>query len=203
MMVIGLTGPTGAGKGAVSALFLEAYGIPSIDTDRVYHELLIPPSECLDELVGAFGKEILNAEGYLDRPTLSKIVFSDPTREKQLLLNRITHKYVLSRTSDMIDRYRCDEISAVLVDAPLLYESGFDGKCDAVIAVLAPVEVRKQRIMARDGLSEERADARLNMQKTDDFYTSRARYVIINDNDLSALHSRISEIVSDLGVVCS
>lgn len=203
MMVLGLTGPTGAGKGAVAALFLETYGIPSIDTDRVYHELLIPPSECLNELVSAFGKEILTAEGCLDRPTLSKIVFSDPTREKQLLLNRITHKYVLKRTSEMLERYRCSEVPAILVDAPLLYESGFDSKCDAVIAVLAPIEVRKQRIMARDGLSEERADARLRMQKTDDFYTSKARYVIVNDNDLTALYERIAQIVSDLGVVCS
>ena len=201
MMVIGLTGPTGAGKGAVSSLFLEKYGIPSIDTDRVYHELLIPPSDCLNELVTAFGKEILNAEGYLDRPALSKIVFSDSTREKQLLLNRITHKYVLNRTSEILDQYRGTEVPAVLVDAPLLYESGFDSKCDVVIAVLAPTEIRKQRIISRDGLTEERADARLCMQKTDEYYTTRAKHMIVNDGDFSALYAQISEIVSDLGVI--
>ena len=87
MIVLGLTGPTGAGKGAVSKLFAELYGIPSIDTDQVYHDLLKPPSLCLDELVSQFGQEILTAVGELDRPMLSKIVFSDPTHEKQKMLN--------------------------------------------------------------------------------------------------------------------
>lgn len=201
MMVLGLTGPTGAGKGAVSALFAQCYGIPSIDTDRVYHQLLIPPSPCLCELVAAFGDGILTADGTLDRPALSKIVFSDPTREKQQQLNRITHKYVLDRTRELLAEY-CDRgLPAALVDAPLLYESGFDAECHAVIAVLAPFEVRKERIIARDALSEERAMARLNMQKPDKFYTERVEYVVINDGDLHALELQIKQIVANLGVM--
>lgn len=201
MKVIGLTGPTGAGKGAVSSAFLRQYGIPAIDTDQVYHALLIPPSDCLNELVAAFGAEILTADGCLDRPALSKIVFSDPSREKQLLLNRITHKFVLDRTSELLEQYRCTDVPAVLVDAPLLYESGYDAKCDAVIAVLAPEDIRRRRIMQRDALSEERADARLNMQKSDDFYTARAQYVVINDGDLQNLDGQIARIAKDLGVI--
>lgn len=201
MMVLGLTGPTGAGKGKVSEVFYTLYGIPSIDTDRVYHDLLVPPSACLDELVSVFGSEILNADGSLNRPILSKIVFSDASREKQTRLNHITHKYVLSRTAEILEAYRLENIPAALVDAPLLYESGFDEKCDKVIAVLAPLEMRRTRIIARDHLSEERATARLNMQKSDDFYTSRADYIIVNDGDPSALVERVSQIVAVLGVI--
>lgn len=201
MMVLGLTGPTGAGKGAVSAAFAKLYGIPSIDTDRVYHDLLVPPSACLDELVVAFGAEILSEDGCLNRAVLSKIVFSDASREKQTQLNHITHKYVLARTEEMLQAYRLDGMPAALVDAPLLYESGFDAKCDKVIAVLAPMDVRKARIIARDGLSEERAVARLNMQKPDEFYTSQAQFVIVNDGNLEALTDRVGQIISDLGVM--
>ena len=200
MKIIGLTGPTGAGKGAVSALFAKRYQIPSIDTDRVYHDLLVPPSACLDELVHAFGATILAADGTLCRPALSRIVFSDMTRVKQEQLNKITHKYVLNRTREILSEHANAGCRASLVDAPLLYESGFDTECDAVIAVLAPEAVRKARIMARDGLSEERAVARLNMQKADDFYRSRARYVIINDGDMDALMSQVRDVASSLGV---
>ena len=202
MKVLGLTGPTGAGKGAVSAVFLRRYGIPAIDTDRVYHALLVPPSACLNELVTAFGSEILTSDGYLDRPALSKIVFSDPSREKQSLLNRITHKFVLDRTSELVEEYRRGGAPAVLVDAPLLYESGYDAKCDAVIAVIASEPIRKKRIMERDHLSEERAVARLNMQKPDNFYIDRAQYVVVNDGDMHALDDQIAPIIEDLGVIC-
>jgi len=199
MLVLGLTGPTGAGKGAVSALFAQLYGVPAIDTDAVYHQLLIPPSVCLNELVTAFGASILNPDGTLNRPALSAIVFSDTTREKQTQLNHITHKYVLDRSREMLADYRQAGMHAALVDAPLLYESGFDAECDAVIAVLAPREVRKERIIKRDGLSEERAVARLNMQKPDRFYTDKTDFVVINDGDMDALRRQVERLVQQLG----
>jgi dephospho-CoA kinase len=201
MKTLGLTGPTGAGKGAVSSLFCNLYQIPSIDTDRVYHDLLIPPSACLDELVSAFGQEILAEDGTLDRPTLSRIVFSDLSRKKQQLLNHITHRHVLDRTREMLADYQKQGLHAVLVDAPLLYESGFDTACDAVIAVLAPRDVRKMRIIERDGLSEERAEARLNMQKQDSYYIERTPHVICNDGSLTSLQAQVERVATALGVV--
>ena len=201
MKTLGLTGPTGAGKGAVSSLFFTLYQIPSIDTDRVYHDLLIPPSACLNELVDAFGQEILSEDGTLDRTTLSRIVFSDLSREKQQRLNHITHRHVLDRTREILADYQKQGLHAVLVDAPLLYESGFDAACESVIAVLAPRDVRKKRIMERDGLSEERAEARLNMQKSDAYYTERTPHVICNDGSLTSLQAQVERIATALGVV--
>ena len=75
MKIIGLTGPSGAGKGFCYRLFSK-FDIPCIDTDDVYHKLLIPPSECVNELENIFGKEILDSNGYVDRKILAKIVFS-------------------------------------------------------------------------------------------------------------------------------
>ena len=79
MKILGLTGQSGAGKGAVAALFAE-HGIPSVDTDAVYHELLIPPSACLDELTAEFSGAILNPDGTLNRPALAALVF-EPSEE--------------------------------------------------------------------------------------------------------------------------
>ena len=200
MKVLGLTGPTGAGKGAVSAIFQDTYGIPSIDTDRVYHDLLKPPSACLDELVACFGSDILSESGELNRPMLSKIVFSDETRKKQEILNRITHKYVLDKSREILAYYASQELSAAIVDAPLLYESSFDAECDAVIAVLAPRDIRKERIMARDQLNDERALARLNMQKPDSFYTEKTPYILINDGDMTSLKADVIKLAALLEV---
>ena len=101
MLVIGLTGPSGSGKGWISNL-LSRYGIPAIDTDAVYHDLLIPPSPCLSELVENFGEGIIK-DGRLNRQALASIVFSDSAKLK--MLNEITHKYILKETDDMLQKY--------------------------------------------------------------------------------------------------
>lgn len=202
MKIIGLTGPSGAGKGAVSHLFRVLYDIPAIDTDHVYHQLLLPPSDCLNALVSHFGKEILSENGTLCRPKLAQIVFSDETRQKQQLLNTITHQYILQKTKRILKKYENEGKRATIVDAPLLFESNFHRHCDcaATIAVLAPPGIRRERIMLRDQLSPEQADARLKMQKPDDFYRSQADYVIINDGDMAFLQTQVEKLAETLGV---
>ncbi len=180
MLIIGLTGPSGAGKGHIASLFTR-YGIPSIDTDAVYHALLLPPSECLHELVDRFGSSILSVDGTLDRRALAALVFAPGASEMLSDLNTITHRHVLRVVRCRITELERAGSPAVLVDAPQLYESGFDRECDRVLAVLAPREVRLSRIMERDGLDNTRAAARLDAQKPDDFFRSRADAVIVND----------------------
>ena len=80
MIVIGLTGPSGSGKGYCDAIFA-SLGIPYIDTDKIYHGLLVPHSPCTNELTLTFGKEILTQDGFVDRKKLAKIVFSEPSGE--------------------------------------------------------------------------------------------------------------------------
>lgn len=92
MTVIGITGPSGAGKGTVSKLLNEKYGFPVIDADKVYHSLVSSPSDCLEEIRKSFGDEVIGENGALDRRELAKKVLGGENSEKLALLNSITHK---------------------------------------------------------------------------------------------------------------
>lgn len=193
MKIIGLTGPSGAGKGFCYGFFTK-YEVPCIDTDDIYHKLLIPPSACVDELVENFGKVVLNDFGEIKRKILAEIVFSDQSGEKLQLLNSITHKYVLKKTKELVEDYRKQKKSAVVVDAPLLFEANFDKFCDFSIAVISDCSTRVKRIMERDSITEEAALMRIRSQKCDDFYTSRADYTVINDKDCASLEKQLKNI---------
>lgn len=192
MKIIGLTGPSGSGKGT-AARILELHGIPTIDTDGVYRKILIPPSNCLDELKDTFGKEVIGADGTLDRKALAAVVFSD--REKLSLLNSVTHKYILERTKKRIAYRRRCGAPAVTVDAPALFESGFEVYCDFVVAVIAERDARVARIMQRDGLERAAAQRRVDGQLPDQFYTSRSKYIIRNDGSSEQLEEAVLDIL--------
>ena len=178
--ILGLTGPSGAGKGLVAAHLRDAHGFAWIDTDAVYHELTSAPSPCLDELQAAFGESVIK-DGTLHRPTLAAIVFAPGAQDKLLLLNAITHKHVIAESAKRIEAAKANGARGAILDAPLLFESGADAYCTHTCAVLADREVRKARITARDNLSEDAADKRLDAQKPDAFYAERADFVFENN----------------------
>lgn len=198
MRIIGVTGPSGAGKSLLSAV-LEKHSIPTIDADGVYHSLLIPPSPCLDALRSAFGDGIFLPDGSLDRAALGAIVFSD--EQKLALLNSTVLSLVLERTRQIIRQLEADGYSAVAVDAPTLFESGFDSECDLVVSVLAPLEDRLARITSRDGISKEAAMLRLKAQKDDEFYTSRSDAVLVNNSTFDALANKLCELLHERGFI--
>lgn len=195
MKVIGLTGPSGAGKGICDEYF-RSIGIPCIDTDAVYHELLLPPSRCAQELADRFGHNILHSDGALDRQKLAFIVFSDQSGHSANDLNAITHKYVKEKTLTLLDALRKEGKAAAVVDAPLLFEASFDLFCDFTIAVLATQELRLSRIMERDTLSREKAVSRLNAQKEDSFYRTRATYTLCNNGKKEEIYPSLSHILT-------
>ena len=199
MLIVGLTGPSGAGKGMIASLFAR-FGVPSIDTDGVYHDLLIPPSACLEELKEAFGSEILSSDGTLDRGALASLVFSRGYEQNLATLNRIAHRHILEKTKDLLASYEAEGIPAVLVDAPQLFESGFDRECGFILSVLALFDLRLARVMARDGLSEERARARLEASHTDEFFRERSDAVIINNGSIDSLESEVRRLLALWGV---
>ena len=200
MRVIGITGPSGAGKGLCCNCFV-SNGIPWIDTDNVYHQLIDSPSACVRELSAAFGSGILDANGAVDRKALAAVVFSELDHQKLELLNHITHKYVRDETVRLLRNYETHGEKAVVVDAPLLFEAKFDELCDFCIAVIAPHHIRLKRIMVRDNLSEDRAKARLAAQKTDEYYVSRSKYTITNDSDEQNVETQISYILETEGLI--
>lgn len=198
MLVIGLTGPTGAGKGEVASIFAR-YGIPVINADRVYHELITPPSSCLQELVEAFGKQILLSDGRLDRRALGGIVFNDPAAREQL--NAITHRYVMEEVKGQMERLRREDVPVAVFDAPQLFEAGAHKACGAVVSVLAERGLRLERIMARDGITAEAAMRRILAQKSDKFFKTHSDYIVENNGTLESLTPQVHRILKELGVI--
>ena len=197
MQVIGLTGPSGAGKGIVGALFA-SYGIPVLDTDAIYHELLIPPSACLEELVNAFGETIRNQDGTLNRTELGKIVFSD--HDALHRLDEISHRHIMAEVRRRISALQNIGTPAVILDAPQLFEAHAEQECNIIVAVLADPEIRLARIMARDGISEEAARRRMKSQLPDAFFREHANIIIENQADPEALRPEVLAVMRKAGV---
>ena len=191
--IIGLTGPSGAGKGVVASK-LAKLGWAVIDADKVYHSLLIPPSRCLDSIRREFGDGVILPSGELDRRALASIVFAPDAKERLETLNCITHGFVIKDARRLISEYEDMGYSGVVFDAPLLIESGFLTDCDELIVVIASEDIRIQRIMERDGLSRERAEARIKSQPSMEFYISHASYVVENNSDIYSAEAKVAEI---------
>ncbi len=197
MKIIGLTGPSGSGKSELCTI-LAKHGISSINADNVYHQLLSPPSACLDALTERFGNGILMPGGTLDRASLAKIVFAPNAEDELSDLNFITHKYVLDKIRSLISKIPAKSCPAVIVDAPTLFESGFDNECDFVVALLANKATRTDRIMKRDGISYEAAIERINAQKSDEFYIDRSDLVIYNNFTAAELEEQADRVLKFL-----
>ena len=194
MKIIGLCGGSGSGKGTVCSVF-KTLGIPSIDTDAVYRDMVSKDSPCLRALTLEFGKEILLDDGSLNRKLLAQIVFSGDDKETKLkLLNSISHKYILEETERIIDKYKQAGYFAAIIDAPVLFESGFNKKCDLTICVIANHETRINRIVARDGITSRQASARIASQKSDEELISLCDYYIENNGDFDSLFNTVSAI---------
>ncbi len=174
--LVGLTGKTGAGKSTVSA-YLKEKGAYIIDGDIVARKVLVDNNDLLNKLSEEFGDGILNPDGTLNRRALAKEAFSTP--EKTDILNSIMHPAINDMIFEEVE-IAFSDYDVVIVDAAAIIESGFTEKSDYLIVVHAPLEIRKKRIMKRDGLSEEDASVRINGQKEDSFYLSKADFVINN-----------------------
>lgn len=200
MVTIGLTGPSGAGKGAVADIMHEC-GLYVIDADRVYADIITPPSECLDELVNAFGHDIVDYNGNLDRAVLSEKVFGVGRESRLELLNAITHKYVVKEIRSIISRLHCAMPIACVIDAPLLIEAGLKSDCLFTVAVLADKNIRANRIAVRDNISKDRALKRINSQKDDNFYIGECDYTIYNNGDIAALKDSVLELLENRSII--
>ena len=197
MKVIGLCGGSGSGKGAVSEIFAENL-IPVIDTDWIYHSITSAPGECLDAISSEFGSSVVK-NGALDRPALAKIVFSSDNSESlRLKLNEITHKFVLSEVERLISVYEKDGKKMCVVDVPLLFESGFDKRCDLTVAVVADIETRILRITNRDGIDRESAVARINAQISAEELKRRVDFVIENNSDITELRFEVLSLIEKI-----
>ena len=197
MLVIGLTGPSGAGKSTVSRLFA-SFGLPVLDADEIYHALLIPPSECLNDLTAQFGRQILRGDVTLDRPALGRLVFDHPEALERL--NSVSHRHVLREVRRRLRTLRDEGVTAAVLDAPQLFESGADRDCSVIVSVLANAELRVHRILLRDGISREDAMRRIRAQRPDSFFRAHSDYVIENNGNAESLLPQVRRILRETGV---
>lgn len=187
MVVIGITGPTGAGKTTVLNVLRDMGGAVA-DCDAVYHDLLRASAPLREELRARFGGSIFDANGDLRRKELGAIVFEDAQALADL--NAITHRHILAELDRLITQAEAEGRPAVALDAVALLESGAGALCDTTVAVTAPEDVRAARIMAREGIGEGYARARIAAQKPAAWFEERCAHTLRNDGERAALEAR-------------
>ena len=193
VMIVGLTGQTGAGKSTVSRVFANN-GFAVINADSIARLVVEKGSKCLDEISDYFGSGILNPDSTLNRKALASVVFTD--RCKLDSLNTIIYPYITGEILRQIKRFSENGEKLILLDAPTLFESHADDFCEIIISVLAEPETRKLRIIERDGLTSQQAENRMNSQLDAEFFISHSDYIIDNDDSIENVNA-ISREVSD------
>ncbi len=188
--IIGLTGPTGAGKSSLREV-AENFGAAFIDCDTVVHSIFETDTDCIKALSAAFGEDTIE-NGRVNRKALAQKAFA--SNEATQLLNETVFPFV---TYAVLREIEAKKEQIVILDAPTLYESGIDEICCLSVAVLADKEVRTRRIKARDNLSDAAAELRLTAGKDDEFYLNKAQKIIYNNNDIKALQNDFFAILQD------
>lgn len=162
MIVAGLTGGIATGKSTASAFFRKL-GTPIIDADRCAKKAVAAKNPAWHKIVAAFGGSILQTDGEIDRASLGQIVFSDAVAQKKL--ETIVHPVVRQMMLQKLEQAKqAPHPPLIILDVPLLFESGWHAMVDTVIVVYTPETVQLQRLMARDGLNKDQAKARINAQ---------------------------------------
>jgi dephospho-CoA kinase len=174
VIVLGLTGSIGMGKSTAAAT-LRRLGIPLFDADRVVHRLLAPGGSAVGRVAAAF-PDVGAVDGGIDRALLGSRVFSDP--EALSRLERIIHPMVAAREKKFLAFARARREPIVVLDIPLLFESGGERRCDYVLVVSAPGLVQRQRVLRRSGMTERRLTAILGNQMPDSEKRRRADFIV-------------------------
>lgn len=184
--IIGLTGGIASGKSLVSQT-LKGLGITVIDADDISHEILAHDTSIRQEVVRTFGKEVLNEEGDIDRVKLGRIVFfQDPEARKAL--EAILHPPI---QEEMWKRARESKSNDVVLDIPLLIETGASERVDLLVVVYATRELQVQRLMARDGISRQEAMSRIDTQLPLEQKVSSAHYIINNTGSVKETEEQV------------
>ncbi len=191
-MIIGITGGSGSGK-TTFLKAVEAAGGMVLDCDKIYHELLKTDPELLKAISDRFPGTVEN--GALNRKKLGAIVFQD--KEALLDLNRIAHGAVKQE----VLRQLTPEPKLAAIDAIALFEGGLAGLCKLTVAITAPVEDRVKRLMARDGITEDYARARIAAQKPQEEFVALCDYHLENKGTASQFYEKCLAFLQDLGIM--
>ena len=192
MKVVGLTGPTGSGKGYISRIF-EKHSAFIVDTDLLVHSLY-RGGRCAEQIGDAFGADrVLSKDGSVNRLALGEIVFNN--RECMAHLQAIVYRHLSELTDKILAEKENSGTEIAVIDAPMLFEATFDKKCDFILSVVAERTLRIDRIMKRDNISLESAELRIKNQMSEKEYIERSDFVIYNNGDKVDLEREVLEII--------
>lgn len=196
MIKVGVTGGIGSGKSSLCHHFRES-GIPHYDTDLRAKEMMVSDASLVEGIKSLFGDEAY-AEGELNREFIAKQIFSND--DKRMSLNSLVHPAVRRDFLAWADLQ--GGVPYVIVESAILFDSGFDVMVDSSIAVLAPEEIRIERVVKRDGVSEEHVRSRMAAQLTEEELHQRANYCVVNifEEDLAGAAQRLDQLFKKLAV---
>lgn len=199
MYLVGLTGGMGSGKSTVAARLAE-HGCRLVDADAVAREVVEPGEPALAELATHFGEAILADDGRLDRAALARLAFADAAARG--LLEAITHPRISTRIDERIAAASSvasgDPPPIVVLDHPLLIETGAIERFDALVVVLADTDVRLHRLAEHRGIDVADARARIDTQASDEQRRAAATHIIVNDDGLDELYAQVDRVYAEL-----
>jgi len=196
MLRVGLTGSIGVGKSFVASVFVEL-GCHVLDADLTAREVVMRGTPGLGALTDAFGEEILNADGTLDRKRLGALIFADENQRQRL--NHILHPFILARQDEILREWELEDPKGIgIVDAALMIESGGYKRFDKLIVVHCRPEVQLERLMLRDKLSREEAERRVNSQMPQEEKQKFADYLIDTSDGFDLTRARTIEVYKQL-----
>ena len=196
MLRIGLTGSIAVGKSFVTSVF-EELGCHVLDADQTAREVVMPGTPGLAALTDAFGKEILNPDGTLDRKQLGAVVFGD--EEKRQRLNHILHPFIIARQDEILREWETKDPNGIgMVDAALMIESGGYRRFDKLIVVHCRPQVQLERLMLRDKLSRDEAQRRIDSQMPQEEKQKFADYLIDTSDGFEVTRSQTKHVYADL-----
>jgi len=192
-IVVGLTGGIGSGKTTVAKLF-EKQGIPIYIADERARAIMDRP-DVVEAVQQIFTTSVITEQGLLDRAKIKQVVFD----QKELLeqLNQVVHPRVKEDFEHWLETNK--DAPIVMKESAILFENGLEKSCDLIVLVVAPEEVRIQRVMARDGVSKEQVRKIINNQMKDEEKVGRSQYIIENNNKKS-IESDIISIIRDINL---
>jgi dephospho-CoA kinase len=195
-ILTGLTGGIATGKSTVSAMFAHL-GARVIDADLLAREVVAPGQPAHAAIVKEFGPEVLQSDGYLDRKRLGAIVFADAERRKRL--EAITHPAIRQRQARILSVFEEEAFEGVVIwDVALLFETGGDAAMDKIVVAYADEATELERLMARDGIGEAAARARIQSQMPVAEKAKRAHYVIDNSGTRAATQAQVRQVFQAL-----
>jgi len=196
MKVIGLTGNIASGKSTVARMFSNL-GARIIDADRIAREVVEPGKPAWNDIVKEFGDEVLSPDGTVNRKKLGETVFND--EQKRKLLNEITHPRIISRIRELVDTYRKEGVSVVIIEAALIVEKGgLRDLIQGLIVVTTDEETQIKRLTERSGLTTDEALSRIKSQMSASEKVKHADYVIRNTGSLEQCEANVNSVWEEI-----